>query len=502
MNVRLRAFLAAVASAFAAVGVLRAEPWAGPGGITPANHRFIQRTMKAMEASTAENPAHVRVLFYGQSIVEQCWHPLVIAGLQKRYPTVRFEVENRAIGGFESPMLIRTSETDLYPYYADLVFFNDFGRTDYVRKMIERLRARTTAEVVMWTGHIHRSENGEVDKLMKDYDQRSKDLFRIAADNRCMIVDLRRKWCRMLQDTHFAATNLLADGVHLNKKTGGLEAFANFLIEEMVRIPGTDGDPGCGTVTRHLVDFRAKGLKPDGTIDFKFDGNRVVAVIRDRRTGYYASPAKILLDGKEMSGMKELYSNTRATGIISWMPVVLNSTFETVPREETWTLTFLEGTDPRGLPVRYRVDGSVTGFDGEGVSTNDFISKSGRVRIDKGNFYGGQFDYFACKDRWANPAYKARPGMWTSWRTVANFTDRLGIYLEPRERVLLVSGCSNGPHVLTFVPVVPSRPPDIAELVVYKPAGQDEGTVERLAAPKIKKATATAGDGTGYLEME
>ena len=45
-------------------------------GLTAAENPtaiHIQRTMKALEESTAENPAHLRVMFYGQSITAQRW---------------------------------------------------------------------------------------------------------------------------------------------------------------------------------------------------------------------------------------------------------------------------------------------------------------------------------------------------------------------------------------------------------------------------------------------
>nr|MCR5840269.1 hypothetical protein [Kiritimatiellia bacterium] len=77
------------------------------GEITAPTAMPIQRTLNALEKSTAAYPAHVRMLFYGQSIVEQGWHTNIVRQLKERYPTAILEVENRAIGGFTSPDLIR-----------------------------------------------------------------------------------------------------------------------------------------------------------------------------------------------------------------------------------------------------------------------------------------------------------------------------------------------------------------------------------------------------------
>ena len=52
----------------------------------------IQRTMKALEDSTKEYPSHVRLLFYGQSIVGQKWHVHLMERLKKKYPTVVLDV--------------------------------------------------------------------------------------------------------------------------------------------------------------------------------------------------------------------------------------------------------------------------------------------------------------------------------------------------------------------------------------------------------------------------
>lgn len=88
---------------------------------------YIQRTMKSLEDSTAETPAHVRVMFYGQSITSQAWTQIVQENLTTKYPTVDFEFHNAAIGGYTSPALIRTADHDLYPWYPDLLFFHVYG---------------------------------------------------------------------------------------------------------------------------------------------------------------------------------------------------------------------------------------------------------------------------------------------------------------------------------------------------------------------------------------
>ena len=75
------------------------------GNASAPSLKYIQRTLKKLEESTAEKPAKVRVLFYGQSIVWQFWSRLLMRDLMARYPTAEFTWKNLAIGGFEADKL-------------------------------------------------------------------------------------------------------------------------------------------------------------------------------------------------------------------------------------------------------------------------------------------------------------------------------------------------------------------------------------------------------------
>ena len=445
----------------------------------------VQRSLHKMASSTAGRPAHVRVLFYGQSIVEQGWCTNIIATLQRRYPTVVFEWENRAVGGFESPLLVRAAETDLYPCYPDLVFFNDYGDTEIVRAMIERLKARTTAEVVIWTGHLQKGDDPA--EAVREDDARSRALVSIAEDCGCLLVHLRRKWSQMLIDEGADPAKYLADSIHLNAKSGAFSRFADFISEELVEL---DGYAGSEKASGLVKDFAMTGgaigetnlidpaftTNADGSIDFTFTGNRVVATAAPWRACYNASPCKILLDGREMSEMPALFCHERVSGLFSWMPLVLHVGSERAPVPEDWTLTYIEGTNPMGRPVKYRVDGSVTGFDGFGSTDADFVSNSGRVRILATDFHSWQYDYFV--DRKAKKGedvsrVEAKPGQWLCWRTVPKFTDRISTYFFDgrASEVVLVSGCSNSRHTLTFKPAIKGRYPVFEKLTVHTPYG-------------------------------
>ena len=114
----------------------------------------IQRTMRLLATSTAEKRNTVRILFYGQSITEQKWAKLVEEDLRRRFPHANLVVENRALGGFASQMLVKTAETDLYPFQPDLLIFHVYGAHDKYEDILRCTRERTTAEILLQNDHI------------------------------------------------------------------------------------------------------------------------------------------------------------------------------------------------------------------------------------------------------------------------------------------------------------------------------------------------------------
>ena len=96
----------------------------------PAAGRFgdnVQRTMTLLATSTPQHRNHVRILVYGQSISEGVWWRHVERDLARRFPNADLEMVNRAMGGHASNFLVREAETDVYPFYPDLVIFHVYG---------------------------------------------------------------------------------------------------------------------------------------------------------------------------------------------------------------------------------------------------------------------------------------------------------------------------------------------------------------------------------------
>lgn len=286
-------------------------------------------------------------------------------------------------------------------------------------------------------------------------DQRSKEILAVAEKHHCMIIDLNKKWCHLLHEKGWAPGKLLRDSIHLTPK--GCEYYAQFIQEELVRLPGTSGDESVsGTIRRIELSDPAVQKNPDRTVSVKFKGNRISAISGSNVSK--SAHAKILLDGKDPASFKDLWANTRTSLCPKWMPSIYSVRFNVPLLKEEWTLTALPDSSKDGKKIHYKVSGSLTGSDGEGYSTEDFVSPSGRVIIPKGSF-NTMFGYFKLdlpKD------YKV------VWKSYPLFADPY-FPAEKGKSTVLIQNCSNEEHVLT---IAPTGKIDIKAFIVNTPAKQ------------------------------
>jgi hypothetical protein len=399
---------------------------------------FIQRTMTKIAQSTPENPATVRFQFYGQSITAQAWTGLVSKDLAQRFPSVKFNFHNPAIGGFTSPALIRTAEHDLYPWYPDILVFHVYGPVDKYEEIIRNVRARTTAEIVLWTSHLNASET--LDKNPDD-DARIVAIRAIAKKYDCMLIDVRKKWIAYLREHQIEPKALLNDSVHLNQE--GVKLMASFIGSELIHVPGLATTPQAGTVTDIPLDSPAVARDAAGELTLTFTGNRVVAISGAAVSGAHGEESTdVLLDGEPPGARPELWAVTRpSTGPKIWMPAIKQVSFEKAPLAEDWTLTCLNDSTPDAKTIHFRVTGSLTGEDGEGFSTERFVSQSGRVVIEPADWHLV----------WSLGYKKLTlpEGFQVTWRTYPLFTAKYQPQPAGTETVL-AQNCAPTTHTLTL----------------------------------------------------
>ncbi|MCC3498707.1 MAG: SGNH/GDSL hydrolase family protein [Microcoleus sp. PH2017_15_JOR_U_A] len=425
----------------------------------------IQRTMGLLATSTPTERHQVRILFYGQSITQQDWWQDVVQDLKKRFPDADLIVENRAIGGFASSILIRPSEHDLYPFYPDLLIFHVYGGEEDYEAIIANVRRRTTSEILLHSDHITWIPTGKNDNEneVKGYEwhntHSTKWLPELANKYGCEIAEIRTPWRRYLTDNRLQPKQLLSDSIHLN-------TWGNFLLAALIK-PYLRYNPSSPqTAQQNLVKTYTVGTDvkwQNGKLVLEFEGNRIDA-IADRSFNGKAISAKIAIDGKKPSEFPELYSITRPsiTLGVGW-PAIIQVSNQKPLIVEDWKATITE-INSDATKFKFDVVGSQTGYDGSGTNDKMFVSKSGRVAIEPRNW-------------WLQNAYeyskKPTPkGFEISWQVKPMFVDS---YIPPqiadssREYpTTLAQNLSNSKHILEIVPETDGTVP-IQAIRVYRP---------------------------------
>ena len=312
--------------------------------------------MTLLATSTQERRNTVRILFYGQSITEQEWWKHVADDLRSRFSSANLIIENRAIGGFASQLLIKPAEHDVYPFYPDLMILHVYGSNGEYEQLIRNTRSRTTAEVLMLTDHLTQWSPAVIDEKKDkgswwDDFMNRQFLPETARKYDCGLAENRGAWIDYLKANHLEPRALLKDGVHLNDH-------GNYLMAELVKrylvYRPELGDSSWRDLVR-TVELGA-GKEPswnDGVLKLEFEGNRV-DLIAEASPPANSARARIAIriDGKKPSEFPGAYAITRPVPP-PWSPLALTRVDHEAPLLiEPWTLTVTAvGADFEDLDV-------------------------------------------------------------------------------------------------------------------------------------------------------
>lgn len=408
----------------------------------PGQREHLRRSLTLLQSSTATQRNTVRVLFYGQSITEQAWWKEVERYLRATYPDANLVVENRAIGGHASQRLVKTAEADLYPFQPDLLIFHVYGSHLEYENLIRRVRERTGADILLQTDHITRDESlrEETDPARltpKQWDAWMNHVFlpTTAAKYGACRADVHEVWKSYLKAHYLGASQLLKDGVHLNAQ--GEWLMAEILKSYLAPLPSQAGfDP-------HQNQRVATALLPHGSeeasVRLEFTGGRADLVFQPEAKGRI----EIRIDGKKPSEIAELYGFTRVSAFPqSKWPILLKVSAQAPLITEDWSMT-MDRISADGKVCHFAVRGSVTGEDGVGVSTNRFVSKSGRIVIEPSDW---NLDYCVAVFRRPLPE-----GHTATWKAVLHGVDSVEIPASLpgiENSVMAAQGLPPGQHVL------------------------------------------------------
>ncbi len=201
----------------------------------------------------------------------------------------------------------------------------------------------------------------------------------------------------------------------------------------------------------------------NGRLELEFEGNRVDAVA-GLADPYHGASAAVRIDGSPPSDRPELYHITRPSDTygVDW-PAINRIGARAPLLVENWTLRILEVNSDESR-AEFEVRGSSTGYDGRGVSTERFVSKSGRVVIEPGDW---------TLVRALKLLHSPTPrGFEVRWSVLPMFTD---VYAEPRmgdlsreQATVLALGLPNAKHKLELI-AEGHEVPNIREIRVYRP---------------------------------
>ncbi len=423
--------------------------------------RNVQRTMRLLAESTPERRKTVRVLFYGQSITEQAWWKTVADDLRRRFPNADLMIENRAIGGHASQLLVKTMTADVAPFRPDLIVFHVYGAHDKHEDIFRTLRETTTAEVLQQNDHV--TQPAELEEPTDPAAVRPGAAPWIAFINHnwlpavsqkydTALCDVRGHWKRYLADYGLQPSDLLRDGVHLNER-------GEFLMARIVSASLVYDSAAGPSPAEEWVKTLPAPEPTAGRLRIEFEGSRVDALLNQG-----GAAADVLIDGRPPGAHPGCYAFTRAGPYpgMNW-PCLLRVGSRAPLVAEEWTAT-LHDVSPDAARFRFAVTGSVTGEEGEGSSDAAFVSKSGRVVIEPEDWNLA----YACKVRADAPP--PGDGFAVRWQAVSLGIDRIGPPSSAESgvtpSVTLAQALENGPHVLE---IVGTGPAPVAAVRAYAP---------------------------------
>jgi len=458
---------------------------------SPLHLRFLSRTASILHGSASGNPRDFKVIFYGQSITLFPWWNRVAQGLQTRFPHVRFVIENRAIPGFAADRLAETVTADVVQAQPDLVIFHSYGQLFETERLLATIRLHTTAEVLVQSDHLHLT--GQLDEetdptktAPQDWWAYRNAVWLPALCDRygCCLADVRSFWKGYLRHNQLKESDLLGDWPHPNEE--GNEVMSMAVLSYFEAPPLEPTTDAFNTPTVRMAEVSLAESKSPWVLEADFHGTRVDWIPQDIPD---ACDVAVWIDGRAPSALEGPTAFGRTSYVEgTYWPAIQRIDSRALLLEETWTLTLTE-IAPNAETLRFQLEGSRTGFDGVGSNETNFLSHSGRVFIDKKQWF--------IPSAFRGTGQLPKIGSRVTWE--AQFRGRNECTTETLRRSrqdgrwTLAAGLSDGPHRLRLVfrsPVAPGR----NQLVAYSPTGNASvrtrawGIPEFLSALTLRRA--------------
>ena len=436
-----------------------------------SDQQKIARSLEIIRTSTPTHRNVLKVLFYGQSITRSGWHTAVVDHWREKYPNTVFDVQNRALGGFASQALVRTTEQDIAAFYPDLVIFHVYGDHRAYERIIRLLRSQTAADVIVQTDHGEvlpdppcaeglqmtlRRQPGCVglgwlhQRLWSD--EMSYHKIPALAKKYGLALEPQRAWWRdYLLSSGQDPKAFLDDDIHPNAKGKALiAAFFNRYFDNLV-------GQWNGEAENNVVSLPANA----GQETVNFAGSRLELLSNKPLAAWPAAT----VDGSSPKDIDGCYQVTRASsiGTVPDWPALRRVTLRHDHTPEEWTAT-LANISPDQKTFDFTVRGSVTGDEGHGSASQDFVAASGRWGIEAEDWMVARA--FAEKRIPLQAPFEVRWSLNYVCGGEAESIDRGDGSAE--YRYVLAAGLPNGEHLVKLSPL-PDGLAGVTEFRGYRP---------------------------------
>jgi hypothetical protein len=441
----------------------------------------MQRTAALLLGSTAADRHPVRVVVYGQSTSQQWWSRELLRELPREFADSDFRGVLQAITSFDADYLIQTAEADIYPLLPDLIIFQcygPYGEGQAWERILREFRSRTTADIVLIGNHptmdwelLEPTDPSEIhlDQFPSTHGPAWLNYIRNPALSRALGLcnpDIRSAWKRYLRENGLRTADLLQDKIHFNPRGSAL---LKAILLPYLRAPRLSPpvDPYNNSRVQTIPVGPGSADWSAGRLRLPFVGNRVDLIAKSGRGGR----CRVLVDDRSPSSWPSGTGHSRSTswkGEIYGRPAILKVGTEVPLIPEYWVL-FITAVDPVDpTKVSFSLEGTVTGPDGDGVSTERFVSRSRRVVLNPENWN--------MRIRPSTSQVGARIVWQAQVRSVDSYEPQplRGGGFEASTN--LINDLPDDSHVLELVAEDPANPPPVAALRIYHPGGDTPGT--------------------------
>jgi len=355
-----------------------------------------------------------------------------------------------------------------------------YGDARSLDTIFSNVRKRNTSDILVYTHHYNWvSDPEKLEDRLHALGRSVAEWYELAEKYQMELAPVYRDWPLFFRKHDWGINEVMGDTVHSNVHHNGAghTLLAKLVLRNFRHHPGAPATfpeavtqvdlHGQAVTTKGAWQGDGRGLRAaekGASLKLAFDGNRV-----DVLPLSCASPgsARILIDGKSPAEFHELYYCTLPSkGPYIWMPAIkrIDLGEGILPRIEEWTLTPFD-VDLRKKSLSFRLEGSVTGPDGEGSKAADFVSKSGRIKIARKDFHIIWPCTYRKKDRLPEGykvTWEVRPLFVDPWCPAASADPAAPL------PVTLVKGLPNSRHTIEVV-ANGDGPIGISGLVVRQP---------------------------------